>query len=165
MKTILFMRHTKSSWKDRHLDDFERPLKKSGKKDAQVMAQILVDKELVPQKLFSSSAKRACQTAEIIKEGTKSNISIEYLDQLYMAEVPVYENLLRDMPDELGRVMIIGHNPVIESIVQVFCNQIESLPAGAIAIVNAPIKSWKELITDTNCNLVDLYKPEHEKVK
>jgi phosphohistidine phosphatase len=125
----------------------------------------LVEKELLPQKLFSSSANRARQTAEIIIEETQSNIAVEYLDQLYMAEIPVYENLLRDMPDELERVMIIGHNPGIESFVQVCCNQIESMPAGAIAIVSAPIKSWKELITDTSCDLVDLYKPEPEKKK
>ena len=100
MKTILLMRHAKSSWKDHNLDDFERPLKKRGKKDARAMAQILVEKELLPQKLFSSSAKRACQTAEIVIEESKSNIPVEYLDQLYMAERSVYEDLLRDMPDE-----------------------------------------------------------------
>jgi phosphohistidine phosphatase len=165
MKTILLMRHSKSSWKDHNLDDFERPLKKRGKKDARAMAQILVEKELLPQKLFSSNAKRARETAEIVIEEIKLNIPIEYLDQLYMAEMSVYENLLREMPDELERVMIIGHNPGIESLVQVFCNQIESLSAGAIAIVSAPIKSWRELITDTKCDLVDLFQPKHEKVK
>jgi len=61
--------------------------------------------------------------------------------------------------------MIVGHNPGIESLVQVFCSQIESLSVGAVAIVSAPIKSWKELITDTQCELVDLYQPEPEKKK
>jgi phosphohistidine phosphatase len=163
MKTILLMRHSKSSWKDHNLDDFERPLKKRGKKDTQAMAQILIEKELLPQKLFSSSAKRARRTAEIIIEETKSNFPVEYLDQLYLAEVPVYENLLMNLPDELERVMIIGHNPGIESLVQIFCNQIESLPAGAVALVSAPIQSWKELMINTKCDLVDLYRPKNEK--
>jgi phosphohistidine phosphatase len=165
MKTLILMRHAKSSWKDHDLSDFERPLKKRGKKDAEMMAKLLVEKELLPQKLMSSSAKRARRTAEIIIEGCKGDFPVEYLDQLYMAEVSVYFNLLNAIPDELERVMIVGHNPSIESLVQMLSSQIESLPAGAVALVSLPIKSWKELNSETKCDLIDLYKPKHDKEK
>jgi phosphohistidine phosphatase len=157
------MRHPKSSWKDPDLDDFDRPLKNCGKKDAQAMAQILVEKELLPEKLFASSAKRTRRTAEIIVEETKTDFPVEYLDQLYLAETPCYENLLRELPDDLNHVMIIGHNPGIESLVQIFCKEIESIPAGAIALVSAPVNRWKDLMTDIRCDLVDIYKPKQEK--
>jgi phosphohistidine phosphatase len=165
MKTLILMRHAKSSWKDHDLSDFERPLKKRGKKDAQMMAKVLVDKELLPQKLLASSAKRARRTAEIIIEETKADFPVEYLDQLYMAEVSVFFDLLNAVPDELERVMIIGHNPSLESLVQMLSSQIESLPAGAAALISVPIKSWKELNSETKCDLIDLYKPKHEKEK
>jgi phosphohistidine phosphatase len=165
MKTLILMRHAKSSWKDHDIADSERPLKKRGKKDAQMMAKILLEKELLPQKLLASSAKRARRTAEIIIEETKADFPVEYLDQLYMAEVPVYFELLNSIGDDLERVMIIGHNPSLESLVQVLSNQIESLPAGAAALISLPIKSWKELNSDTKCDLIDLYKPKHEKEK
>jgi phosphohistidine phosphatase SixA len=61
--------------------------------------------------------------------------------------------------------MIIGHNPGIESLVQIFCNQIESIPAGAIALVSAPVNCWKDLMTDIKCDLVDIYKPKQVKEK
>ena len=165
MKTLILMRHAKSSWKDHDLSDFERPLKKRGKKDAQAMAAILMEKELLPQKLMASSAKRARRTAEILIEETKTVIPAEYLEQLYMAEIPVFFELLQSVPDELERVMIIGHNPGIESLVQMLSSQIESLPAGAMALVSVPVKSWKELTPELKCDLIDLYKPKHDKEK
>jgi len=165
MKTLILMRHAKSSWKDHEISDFERPLKKRGKKDAQAIAKLLVEKELLPQKLVASSAKRARRTAEIIIEDTKASCPVEYLDQLYMAEVPVYFDLLKSLPDDLERVMIIGHNPGLEGLVQVLSNQIESLPAGAMALISVPVKSWKDLDSETKSDLIDLFKPKHEKEK
>jgi len=165
MKTLILMRHAKSSWKDHNISDVDRPLKKRGKKDTQAMAKIMLEKELIPQKIMVSSAKRARRTAEILVEETKVNIAVELLDQLYMAEIPFYVDLIKSIPDELERVMLIGHNPGLESLVQMFSNQIESLPAGAMAVLSLPLKSWKDLTPETKGDLVDLYKPKHEKEK
>jgi phosphohistidine phosphatase len=160
MKTLILMRHAKSSWKDHTLGDVDRPLKKRGKKDAQEMAKILVDKELLPQKMLVSSAKRARRTAEIVIEETKKDIPVEYLDQLYMAEVSVYFDLLSNLPDDLERVMVVGHNPGLESVVQFLRSEIESMPSCAMALISLPIKSWKELTSTTKGDLIDLYKPK-----
>ena len=165
MKTLILMRHAKSSWKDHNISDADRPLKKRGKKDTQAMAKIMLEKELVPQKIMASSAKRARRTAEILVEETKANITPEVLDQLYMAEIQVYMDLIKSLPDDLERVMIVGHNPDLECLVQMLSNQIESLPAGAMAVLSMPIKSWKDLSPEIKCDLVDLYKPKHEKEK
>jgi phosphohistidine phosphatase len=165
MKTLILMRHAKSSWKDHDISDFDRPLKKRGKKDAQAIAKIILDKELMPQKIMASSAKRARRTAEILIEETKASAPVEYLDQLYMAEVSVYFDLIKSLPNDLERVMPIGHNPGLESLLQVLSSQIESLPAGAMALVSVPVKSWSELTPETKCDLIDLYKPKHEKEK
>ena len=165
MKILILMRHAKSSWKDHEISDKDRPLKKKGKKDAQMMAKLLVEKELLPQKMLVSSAKRASRTAEIIIEETEIKIPVEYLDQLYMAEVQVCFDLLQSVPDELERVMVIGHNPSLECLMQVLSGQIESLPTGAAALISLPIKSWKELNPETKGDLIDLFKPKREKEK
>lgn len=165
MKTLILMRHAKSSWKDHDVKDIERPLKKRGKKDAQNMGKILVEKELLPQKIYSSNAKRAARTTELVLETIKVETPVEYLEQLYMAEVPVYYNLLKSLPDEFERVMIVGHNPGLESLLQLMSSQIESLSTSAMAVISLPIKSWKELGAETKGDLVDLFKPKHEKEK
>ena len=59
MKTLLLLRHAKSSWKDADLDDHDRPLNKRGKRDAPRMSQLIVQQDLVPELILSSTAKRA----------------------------------------------------------------------------------------------------------
>jgi phosphohistidine phosphatase len=68
LKTLLLMRHAKSSWKHTELDDHDRPLAKRGKRDAPRMGQLVRQEELVPQLILSSTAVRARNTAEIVAE-------------------------------------------------------------------------------------------------
>ena len=60
-KMLLLLRHAKSSWKDEDISDHERPLNKRGKKDAPKMGKLLKNLNLTPDKIISSSAKRAAQ--------------------------------------------------------------------------------------------------------
>ena len=66
MKTIILVRHAKSSWKDLRLDDFDRPLNKRGKKNAPFMGKILKARRTIPDLILSSPAKRAGKTARAI---------------------------------------------------------------------------------------------------
>ena len=68
MKKLYLIRHAKSSWKDITLDDFDRPLNKRGKTDAPFMAQKLKDKNIYPDIIISSPAKRAKSTAKAFKK-------------------------------------------------------------------------------------------------
>jgi phosphohistidine phosphatase len=58
MKTLLIMRHAKSSWKDPDLSDHDRPLNKRGKHDAPRMGKLLKDEDLVPALIISSTAAK-----------------------------------------------------------------------------------------------------------
>lgn len=160
MKTLLLMRHAKSSWKDSKLPDRERPLNKRGRRDAPMMGQMLVDRELVPQRILSSSALRARQTAEVVAETAEFQGDVTYLDNLYMAEVEVYIAELRELPDDVDLAMVIGHNPSLEVLLQILSGKIESLPTAVIAHLELPIESWAELSTHTEGKLVDLWRPK-----
>ncbi len=167
MKTLLLMRHGKSSWKDTGLSDHERPLNKRGQKDAPRMGMILHDRELLPQRILSSTALRARQTAEAITAVSDFQEEVTYLDQLYMAEADEYISVLRELPDSIERVMVIGHNPGLETLLQLLSGQIESLPTAVIAHLALPIRHWTELNTDTKGDLVDIWRPKEvlEKVE
>ena len=65
MKTLLILRHAKSSWDNLDLSDYDRPLNKRGKRDAPRMGDFLRQQELVPDLIISSTAKRAKNSQKI----------------------------------------------------------------------------------------------------
>jgi phosphohistidine phosphatase len=157
MKTLLLMRHAKSSWKEKNLPDHDRSLKKRGKKNAIQVGELLKTKGLVPQKIFCSTAERASKTAAIVAKECGYHEEIEYRDDLYMAEPTTIFNILRTVPDEVDRVMVVGHNPGLEGIAQVLDGRVVSLPTASIAYIILPIKGWQEINNESDGQLVDVY--------
>ncbi len=159
MKTLLLMRHAKSSWKDHDLEDHLRPLNKRGKKDAPMMGLLLREKELVPQEILSSTAERARQTADAVVETSGYTGNIQYLESFYLGEPENYLDVLRFLPDEIERIMIIGHNPGLEGLLQILTGGMEPLSTAAIAYAVLPIKHWSELSDATEGDLIELWRP------
>jgi phosphohistidine phosphatase len=159
MKTLLLMRHAKSSWKHTELKDFDRPLNKRGQKDAPRMGRLLMEQELIPQLILSSPAVRARETVEAFIKASGSPGEVKYFDSFYLAEPSVYLDIVKTLPDDLERVMLVGHNPGLEGAVQVLSGQVESLPTGAIAHIVLPIHHWSELTSDIQGELVQLWRP------
>ena len=86
MKTLLILRHAKSSWKDDSLPDHDRPLNKRGKQDAPLVGRLDSRKDLMPDLILSSTAKRARATVELVAEESNYQGEIEYSRDLYAAE-------------------------------------------------------------------------------
>src|SRR5512136_1050596 len=101
MKTLLLMRHAKSSWKHPDLVDRDRPLNKRGEKDAPKMGKLLKHEEIIPQRILSSTAERACKTAEAVAEKTGYKEELVYLDTLYMAEPAGIIDILKSIPNDI----------------------------------------------------------------
>jgi len=139
------MRHAKSSWKEPDIPDHERPLKKRGLKDAAAMGKVLKNKDIVLDKIISSNAVRAADTAAIVAEKCGFKKDIDFTEKLYMAECQAILDLIQSQPDKLKTILIVGHNPGMEALVQLFSKKIESLPTSAIAFFQADIKKWKDL--------------------
>jgi phosphohistidine phosphatase len=165
MKTLLLMRHAKSSWKHADTPDHERPLNKRGNKDAPLMGSLIKDKELIPQKILCSTAVRATETAKMIQ--SKSGFSGEtvFLDSYYLAEPNAYLEPLQSLPDDIERVMVIGHNPGLEGLLQILSGQIVSLSTGAVAHLLLHINHWNELNLDSEGELVETFSPHDLKEK
>lgn len=165
MKTILLMRHAKSSWKQEDIEDIDRPLTKRGKSDAPLMAGQLVKNAQLPQLILTSTAKRARQTAKAVAKESDYQGEIQALDALYLAEPYAYLEQLQSLSDDLKKVMVIGHNPGLEGLLQLFSGRVESLPTAAIAIIDLPIKHWKDLGDTVEGDLVALWRPDQVKKK
>jgi phosphohistidine phosphatase len=159
MKNLLIMRHAKSSWKEDNIPDHERPLKKRGLKDAAEIGKILKNKELVPDKIISSNAVRAADTAAVVAEKCGFKKDVDFTDKLYMAEGSTIMDLIHKQPDSVKSLLIIGHNPGMEALVQVFSKKVESLATANVACFQADIKSWKELTMDSKIKLKKFWQP------
>jgi phosphohistidine phosphatase len=168
MKTLLLMRHAKSSWKNAKLTDHERPLAKRGHRDAAFMGEALKEKELLPQKVLASTAVRVSETLAEFVKSSGCSAAIEYLGALYLAEPETYLTALRGLPDDVERVMVVGHNPGLEGLLQQLTGRIEPIETATVAYISLPIATWAELAIDNEGELVELmvnHAPPPEKAK
>lgn len=159
MKTLLIMRHAKSSWKEKELPDHDRPLKKRGRKDISNMAKILKKKALVPDLILSSTAIRAKDTATLMAEKLNYKGKLELVENLYMAEPETYIKKIATMPEKVENLLIVGHNPGLEGLVMTLGDKIASLPTGSIAKIYLFIDKWSELTTETDGEINHLWLP------
>ena len=160
MKTLLILRHAKSSWKDSRLADFDRPLKKRGKRDAPRMGALLKQEDLVPDLIISSSAKRALATAEAAASACDYDSEIRATRQLYGADPDSYIDVLRTVPDGYQRVMVVGHNPGLESFIEELTGEWIRMPTAALAQVNVRVEKWSELSLESPNELIANWLPK-----
>jgi len=165
MKTLLLMRHAKSSWKDEKLKDHERPLKKRGRKDTKVIAEVLQENGLTPDLIISSSAQRARETAEIVIESLSYEDQLVIQDDLYMGEPQDFINALKILNNAFNKVMIVAHNPGLEAYLQIIDGEIESIPTAALGHLVLALDDWKDITLDTMGDLVSLWKPKELREK
>jgi phosphohistidine phosphatase len=117
MKTILLLRHAKSSWSDPGLDDFDRPLAKRGQKDAPRMGEVLASFDHVPDQILSSPARRAKQTAEAVARACGYKKSIQWAESFYGGDSEDLISALQHLPHSVERPLLVGHNPTMEETV------------------------------------------------
>lgn len=159
MKTLLVFRHAKSSWKDATLDDHDRPLNKRGKKAVALMSQLIAGQKAVPDLILSSTAKRARSTAKKAAKAMGYEGNIHYDKTLYMATASAYVKAIQRYATTHNRVMIVGHNPGLEDLIEAITGQAQSLPTGALAELRLDIQSWQDLQPETTGNLNGLWLP------
>jgi phosphohistidine phosphatase len=159
MKILLILRHAKSSWKRTELPDFDRPLNKRGKSDAPRMGELLRQMDLLPDLILSSSAQRARQTTQAVVDASGYGGEVRWLDSLYAAPPESYLEALRGLDDSLQRVMVVGHNPGLEELLEELTGASETLPTAALVQVMLPIQSWSELDEDVSGELVQIWQP------
>lgn len=145
MKTLLILRHAKSSKDDPSLDDHARPLNDRGNRDAPRMGRLLRELDLVPDRVVSSTAVRARTTAEAAAKASGYEGKVELESSLYLASPEEYLEVLRGLPKKAERVLVVGHNPGLERLLDVLARKREELPTAALARVTLPIDDWKDL--------------------
>jgi len=161
MKTLMLLRHAKSSWKDSELADHDRPLNKRGKKDAPQMGHLLSKEGLVPDLILSSTAVRARQTVEAVAKASSYKSPIELLDSLYLATAgKLLSDASSHAPDSVGRLLLVGHNPGMEDLVEILSGKREAFPTAALAVFEVGIDRWGALELGVETKLLKVYRPK-----
>jgi phosphohistidine phosphatase len=161
MKTLLILRHAKSSWNDSKLSDHERPLNIRGLRDAPKMAKYISTNYESPDLIISSTAVRAKGMAdEVVKACPDANIS--FIKELYLASPEKIIDLIKksDSVKNINKLMIIGHNPGLEELVFYLTKRNESFPTSALAVIKLDIANWSELDINNSYQLNDLLRPK-----
>ena len=160
MKTLLIMRHAKSSWNFPELSDYDRPLNRRGKRDAPRMGKHFRQEDLIPDIILTSSAKRARSTANRVVKASGYAGKVKKLDALYDSVIGTYFKTLQVLPDIHQSVMVVGHNPTMEQLVTHLTGDIKPMPTAAVAHIELPIESWESLDFYTKGTLVNLWTPK-----
>jgi phosphohistidine phosphatase len=149
MKTLYMIRHAKSSWADPAANDFDRVLNDRGKRDAPKMGKRLKEKEIYPDIMLSSPAKRALSTAKRMAEALKfRKEKIKTDSNLYHADDDTILDVIRGINDKHDVAMIFGHNPgltdFVNAIAEVEVN-IDNVPTCGVVAFTLDVESWKNV--------------------
>lgn len=146
MKKLILMRHAKSCWDLPWQDDHERPLAERGIRDAPIMAQKLLNRGIQVDSILSSSANRALLTANKLVEELKLSPEIIQIEhELYHAPPQIIIKYLQSQKESVETLVLIGHNPGLNELIQLFGTKIDNLPtSGQIGFI-LELNHWKRL--------------------
>lgn len=146
MKSLILVRHAKSSW-DFGVTDKQRPLEEKGilsiKKVAKEVDGILPENLL----FWCSTAVRASETSKIFCETLNINVSnINFIDKLYTFDESQLESEIKKCDDSIENLILFGHNEAITNFVNKFGNKyIDNVPTAGFVYLQFEQSSWKNI--------------------
>lgn len=145
---LWLLRHAKAE-RPEGIDDFDRPLSESGKKDAKKLGEWMLENNLIPEFILCSRAKRTQQT---LKRLTKNwplarQIPTLYLDSLYLVEAQSLLGQIKNLAAKQSRILLVGHNDGLEQLLNLLTpahEQLLLMPTCAFARIHSS-KCWSDL--------------------
>jgi phosphohistidine phosphatase len=159
MKTLLLLRHAKSSWDDPSLPDFDRPLAERGERDAPRIGRALAERGTIPELVISSTAVRAIQTAEKVTSHAKYEGELRLDPHIYGAGSAELMKVVRSLPGDYSTIMLVGHNPGFEDLLGRLTGTPQHMSTCNVACIGLEVNSWGN-IEDGHGQLQWLLKPK-----
>jgi len=115
-KQLWLLRHGKSD-RNSLIEDFDRPLKKRGKRAAQRVGEWMKLQGLIPDIIISSPALRAIATAKIVCAAIAiREQNIQQDRRLYAEGFKRLLTVLAASPANAETILLVGHNPELEDL-------------------------------------------------
>ena len=157
-KIIYLARHAKSAWDTDAPTDFDRPLSSRGERNSKLMADTLKKRVWKPERIISSPAIRAKQTCLTYCDGLDFSTDdlekkVVWNKDIYAAYMVTLLQSITSLPENLNSVMLIGHNPSMEDLLDHLCgdtsayqqNNGKLFTTGNVAKLSIEFQ-WKELV-------------------
>lgn len=133
-RILVVLRHAKSDWTGGE-PDRERPLAARGRRQAPEagawLAGNLPDLDLA----VVSPARRAAETWELVSAELAAPPPVRVDERVYAASAEDLHAVVGGLPDETGRVVLVGHNPGLEDLVEELAGRWERMPTAALAVL------------------------------
>ncbi len=152
MKRLTLMRHGNAQWKDPQISDFDRPLNRRGHSEAEAMSRRLMELQLIPALLLTSTARRAAQTAEIVaRELGVSGRNMSREESLYLAPAEDILRIVQSTGPRIQHLMIVGHNPGLSEVAHLLAPNrgIGDLNTAAACSFTFDTNSWGAVVAST----------------
>lgn len=154
MKTLILLRHAKSGWDDPVATDFDRPLNPKGRKAALAVGREMRERGIAFDRAIASPAVRVVDTLEEVGEGYGRPIRPVYDQRLYLASAQALLERIRGIGDEVGRLLLVGHNPGLERLTLMLTRDdgdglreaaAAKYPTAAVAEIALPVERWRDV--------------------
>lgn len=152
MKTLLLLRHAKSSWNEPGQSDHERALTARGRRAAELVGVYLAQRGDPPSLVLCSTARRTLDTLEPLRQ--RLGVPYEAVRELYLAEPDTLLARLAQVDDREHGVLVIGHNPGLHELALLLARHgdaeararlREGFPTAALAVLELAIERWDEI--------------------
>ena len=169
VKTLILMRHAKSSWDNPHKDDFDRPLNSRGRESAQMVAKHIHSLGFKPELTLCSSSVRCKETLELVIPYFSKTMHTRYLDDLYLAPERAILEIIKSIELSIDQMLVIGHNPGLSDLSQSLTysskNQndyfeTQQFPTSAASIFEMNIKNWLDFKLSES-KIIDFVTPKN----
>lgn len=147
MKTLLLLRHAKSSKDDPSLKDFDRPLNARGKKDTQLIGTYIRNQKMNADLVISSPAERARQTAELVLKSAGLKVELTFDKRIYEASGRRFLNVISQVEDTANTVILIGHNSGFEELFEALIGEARHLPTASLTCIELDVEKWSKVRT------------------
>ncbi|KAK1425938.1 hypothetical protein QVD17_21303 [Tagetes erecta] len=170
-RRLILLRHAKTSWKDRSIKDYDRPLSKAGETDVIQVTYKLQHLGWIPQLILSSDATRTRQTLKIMQEHVHALLEAEthFISSFYSVAAMdgqtahhLQQAICKYARDDIHTLMCMGHNRGWEEAASAFSGASIELKTCNAALLEAAGRSWEEaflLAGDGGWQLKQLVKP------
>jgi phosphohistidine phosphatase len=159
MKTLLLLRHAKAVSGSDSLRDLDRSLNDQGRRQAESVGKYLKEQNIDLDLVLSSTARRARETTELVLAAAECVTEVRYDPRIYEASRQQLLEVVSEIEEDKSQVLLVGHNPGLEELLQRLTGCFESMGTGTLAKVDLKSSHWNEA-ADHEGHLDWLLKPQ-----
>ena len=137
MSTLILLRHGKSDWSGGEPDHL-RPLARRGRRQVPEAGRWLADNVGVIDLAVVSPAERTRETWRLAAAELAAPPPVREDDRVYAGSAHSLLGVLRELPGEVGTVVLVGHNPGVEDLVASLTGRGVPMPTSALAVIDLP---------------------------